>query len=466
MKKRLFVITISMLFGAIGIYADNLSNAKTLYTQGDYEKALPLFEKEYKAKPKDGVINHYYGVCLFETGHIEESRKYLEYANSRNVIESPHYLAKLCWLDYNFEGALDMYEKYREIMERNKRFISDDTEEEISKVKQAKSMLDHVEKIAVIDSITVDKEAFFKHYHISDESGTLGAVEDASYPTVSYTEQSGDRKIWSKPDETGKMRLCESARLIDGSWDETQYLSENLNDGGDANYPFLMQDGTTLYYASNGDSSIGGYDIYFTVKDTETGEYMLPQNVGMPYNSPADDYLLVLDEMTGLGWWATDRNNIPGKVTIYVFVRNEIRENYEPSEEQIASYAKLSNYHLTWHGNDYSQLVRKIRLMETNALDDNVEFVFCVKKGVIYTSFADFQSDEASEQMRNLLELYENLSANRETLKQKRELYSKSGASGRATIKDEILKIEKDVELLRADIFKAENNVRRLEQNN
>ena len=61
------------------IYANNLEKAKDLYVKGEYAKALPLFEKEYKKKPKDAVINHWYGVCLFETGKIQESEKHLKY---------------------------------------------------------------------------------------------------------------------------------------------------------------------------------------------------------------------------------------------------------------------------------------------------------------------------------------------------------------------------------------------------
>lgn len=464
MKKVVISIIVSLLCGIGYIVADNLSDAKELYVEGKYSKALPLFEKELKKKPKDGVLNHWYGVCLYETGRIDESKKYIEYGNTRNVIESPRYLAKICFDQYDFQGALDMFARYREIMERNNRVISTEAEFELKKIKQAKSMMDHVEKIAIIDSIVVDKETFFQHYLISEETGTLTIQNDTSGASIVYIEQSGDRKIWVGVDESNNKCLLESAKLIDDSWDEPRKLAIELQDSEDINYPFVMQDGTTLYFAANGESSLGGYDIYFTVKDTETGEYMLPQNVGMPYNSPADDYMLVLDDVTGLGWWATDRNHIPGKVTIYVFVRNEIRENYDENEADLASFAKVTNYHATWNGNDYSQLLNKVRMMNTNAHYDDVAFVFSVKKGTIYTSFTDFQSEEAAEQMQVLLDLYNKLSQRRTTLKEKRALYNKTEANGRAAIQSEILKIENEVELLRGEIFKTENNVRKLEQ--
>ena len=84
----------------------------------------------------------------------------------------------------------------------------------------------------------------------------------------------------------------------------------------------MMSDGITLYYANDGDNTLGGYDIFMTRKGDD-GRFLQPQNIGMPYNSPYDDYMLAIDEVTGAGWWATDRNQIPDSVTIYVFVPND-----------------------------------------------------------------------------------------------------------------------------------------------
>ncbi len=469
---RSVLITILMLIAVFNLVsANNLDTAKDLYLKREYAKALPLFEKEYKKKPKDAVLNHWYGVCLFETGKIAESEKHLLYAHSRRVIEAPHYLAKIRFLNYDFQGAIEMFAAYDEILEKSNRKRVEGANEELKLIKRAKSMFEHVEKIAIIDSILVDKENFFKSYNISSESGTLNSKTilpiNVTQNTVVHCGQSGEKMLWAMPKENdNKMFLCETAKLIDGSWDRHQYIGEDLGDGGDANYPYLMQDGTTLYYASNGKGSIGGYDIFMTVKDSETGEFLKPQNIGMPYNSYADDYMLVLDDITGLGWWATDRNNIQGKVTIYVFVRNDIRENYDENDENLVSYAKISDYRSTWHGEDYSSIVSKLRNLETNAIGNDGEFIFCIKKGVIYTSITDFKSDEALEKMQELLSLYEDIANTKNILKQKREIYNINPSESRGELKSEILELERNIELMRTNIFKTENLIRKIEQNN
>ena len=56
------------------------------------------------------------------------------------------------------------------------------------------------------------------------------------------------------------MQLYSRIRLLDG-WSEPESLT-SLNEQGNVNYPFLMSDGITLYYASDGEGSLGGYDIF------------------------------------------------------------------------------------------------------------------------------------------------------------------------------------------------------------
>lgn len=152
-------------------------------------------------------------------------------------------------------------------------------------------MLGNVEKIQVFDSLTVDKSNFLKAYKLSKETGSLNTADilpaglECNTPEV-FMPQSANRMVWSVADSTGCVRLAETYRLADGKWDHATLLPASLNDGGDAAYPFVMADGTTIYFASNGDGSIGGYDIFMSRKDFSTGEYLNPQNIGFPYNSP------------------------------------------------------------------------------------------------------------------------------------------------------------------------------------
>lgn len=53
-------------------------------------------------------------------------------------------------------------------------------------------------------------------------------------------------------------------KLIEGKWSDIIPLPNGVNTEQDEAYPFFLNDGVTLYFASNGEGSIGGYDIFIT----------------------------------------------------------------------------------------------------------------------------------------------------------------------------------------------------------
>ncbi len=73
-----------------------------------------------------------------------------------------------------------------------------------------------------------------------------------------------------------------------GNWSKPQNLGKTVNSEYDECDVFIHPDGRTLYFSSNGHNTMGGYDIFKTVKD-ENGNWSEPQNLGYPINTPLDD---------------------------------------------------------------------------------------------------------------------------------------------------------------------------------
>lgn len=73
-----------------------------------------------------------------------------------------------------------------------------------------------------------------------------------------------------------------------GRWGTPTNLGSTINTVFEEETPFLAEDGKTLYFASEAHNSIGGYDIFKSVRDNE-GNWSEPQNLGYPINSSADD---------------------------------------------------------------------------------------------------------------------------------------------------------------------------------
>jgi outer membrane protein OmpA-like peptidoglycan-associated protein len=78
---------------------------------------------------------------------------------------------------------------------------------------------------------------------------------------------------------------------------------------------FLMPDGKTLYFSSEGHNSMGGYDIF---KSTFTnGKWGEPENLGWPINTPDDDVFFVTSASGRHGYYAAERPGGLGGKDLY-----------------------------------------------------------------------------------------------------------------------------------------------------
>lgn len=325
-----------------------------------------------------------------------------------------------------------------------------------AQVERMESMMQRVDAIEVIDSLTVNRADFFAAYKLNPASGFILGPDDidadfkAADASTVYMSENGSVMLWST--DSG---LAESHKLTDGTWENAQPLTEILNAGGTANYPFLMPDGITLYYATEGDDSLGGYDIYVSRRNGE--DFPAPQNMGMPYNSPFDDFLLAIDEETGAGWWASDRNSPGGDVTVYIFVPSESRVNVDVDDPQLASRASLSDISLTQSGKDYSALLARINAIEPGAsmTDLSPDFQFVLPDGRILTRWDEFRSDRA----RRLMENYVDAVADNEAEQQKLESLRARYGKGEKAVSAQILQLEKKLAVSAGQLKSMSNRI-------
>ena len=102
-----------------------------------------------------------------------------------------------------------------------------------------RNMLDRVEQIEVIDSLTVDAEAFFLNYRLAPEAGrlTLGTGRESDYADVAFTPECGREIIWAAPGDDGVSRLMGASILDDGTIEGEGELDPGLGQGENASYP-------------------------------------------------------------------------------------------------------------------------------------------------------------------------------------------------------------------------------------
>lgn len=92
----------------------------------------------------------------------------------------------------------------------------------------------------------------------------------------------------SRPGGMGGTDLYRCVRLPNGEWSKPTNMGPRINTQYDEDAPSILADGNTLYFASNGTKSMGGFDILSTTLD-DNNVWSDPVNVGYPVNTTDDD---------------------------------------------------------------------------------------------------------------------------------------------------------------------------------
>lgn len=89
-------------------------------------------------------------------------------------------------------------------------------------------------------------------------------------------------------------------------WSRLENLGDKVNTAAHEGFPFAATN-NKLYFCSKGHAGYGGYDIFVTEQDTATGEWRVPKNIGLPFNSPYDDISICFDATNTRGAFTSTR---------------------------------------------------------------------------------------------------------------------------------------------------------------
>ena len=340
------------------------------------------------------------------------------------------------------------------------------------------NMREMTQQIVIIDSIVADKSQFLSHYVLSSETGkvmTASQISGIEADGYVYLNEMGNKAYFGKADPNGVRQIYTSDKLGD-RWGEPilmNGLSEGINE---ADYPFMMNDGITFYFAAQGEESIGGYDIFFTRYDSRSGSFLKPENIGMPFNSEANDYMYAADEQSGIGYFVSDRRQPKDTVCVYIFILPETRRSYDPTkftEQQIHDFADITCIADTWgNGSERRAALERLKAVFTNAKRPTTDkateanTAIVINDRLTYTSAKDFRSPTAANHYRELLKARERLSHLEAELQKTRDRYAQADENGRKLLSEIILHNEEQSLILRNNIHTLEKQIRNEENNN
>ena len=449
---------------------DGLNDLKTAYInfeQGNYSDAYRYFNQMLTLYPKDPTYNYYTGICLL---HLEKNAdhalSHLRYASAKKVPDDVYfYLGFAYHRNYQFDEALKNYEWFEKVADKKK--INDYALENYKTMARNGSYLvKYGKKYSVYSRERIPDDEFYKQYQFNDLEGKFVERDDffgwekdsLDEETVLFVPNESTRNevlyFAAKHKTRNDYDIYRITKLSDTAWSQPENLGDVINTPFDENYPFIHSDGATLFFASKGHYSMGGYDVYKSSWDWDNQTWSEPENIGFPVNSPFDDILYVPSANNKLALVSSNRDCGFNEYVVYKF-----------DPEYHSPYIELKSH----------DQIKHLALMEVNAtLDSRKNKKSKVESARKSASFIqpslekDFLNKPEYDSLMNLALNYQ-LKADsiRWIIDDKRNLFDKiSDGQSRAKLSNEIIELEQQVYLIQKNADKCYQSVREIEQQN
>ena len=319
-------------------------------------------------------------------------------------------------------------------------------------------MVMNTQKIVFIDSLLVPRNEMLSRIKYTPQTGFLKAEQQG----CSYQNEIGTRRIYAK-----NGHLYESIKAGNRFVNEEEL--KGLFTPGEIDsldHPFMMNDGTTLYFSAKGSESIGGFDIFVTRYDSESRSFLKPENIGMPFNSKADDVLFVIDEENRIGYFATSRRQPDGYVCIYTFIPNDVRQAYgDQYAGKLKSLANIDRIADTWgDGRERLEALKRLENIKNPvAVGTSETMSFVINDHTVYTSPSEFKAMGNAERYQQLVTMKDQFEVLSHELQTARTLYSNTTDNKRESLGNEIMAAEKNAAQLEYNILLMEQDIRNSE---
>jgi hypothetical protein len=302
--------------------------AEQMFNSGKYVDATPLYTRLLALQPRDYGYNFRYGACLlFNSAKKQDALKYLNYAVQDPSTQPDifYFIGRALHLNYQFNEAIDNYTAYRK-SGKNNVFLKE-TERFIEMCQNGKQLLSNITDIIVLDKKEIASDKFFRLYDLKDIGGNILVTlefqtkldkKNNHQPIIHFPNQP-KAIFYASYGETGSSGKDIYVRIKqqDGTWGEPQVVKGGVNTAFDEDYPYMHPDGQSLYFASKGHNSMGGFDIFRSKYDEFKKEFGPAENMDFAVSSPDDDLFFVLDSLNRDAYFASARQSEAGKLTVY-----------------------------------------------------------------------------------------------------------------------------------------------------
>ncbi|MCI5982206.1 MAG: hypothetical protein MRZ71_04105 [Bacteroidales bacterium] len=386
-----------------------LANGIQLFNSGSYAQAASALGSIASTNERDPKLNFYLGAAtVMAGGDLDDALRRLHLAQMRNYMrtESNLYIGRAYQLQCEYEQA---HEALQKVLTSSRDSAQVRMAQRFDlECQNALRLASKIFNVRVVNKQTIARADLLSLYSLSPDAGRVERnshffESDIDPNGIMYMTERADAVFFSLETSDGYSHLMKMEKLI-GGWTEAQPLVGTAAAQGNDIMPLLMTDGVTLYFASDRPGGLGGLDIYRTTYDADTRSFSEPINMGVPFNSPYDDFLFVPDEFKERAWFASTREvHSADSLTVYDIIwdqtvvrsmaktTDEIRTAMALNIDPEAHETALTNGSATRRGATNASMLLK------------EQFRLVVCDTLIYTQWEHFRSPQAARTYRQVL---------------------------------------------------------------
>jgi tetratricopeptide (TPR) repeat protein len=227
----------------------------------------------------------------------------------------------------------------------------------------------------------------------------------------------------------GGKDLYTAEKIKNNVWGNIKNLGPVINSKYDEDAPFVTTDGKILFFSSNNNNSLGGYDIFRS--DLKNDTWQEPYNLGAPINTKNDDKFFTVRADGKVGYYSSYKQGGTGEQDIYKIepgipgmpvelleVNGFVTVDGKPvaAHVEISSLVKNNKFHAEVHakkstgsflsnlpaGGKYELVVKVDRfpqqVIELSTMD--------IDSFLVLNVYADFTSPEFDRKLADLQRVY------------------------------------------------------------
>jgi len=335
-------------------------DADYLYETGFYEEAFSRYKNLLTLDPGNSNILFLCGACCLEIpGNEDEAVTFLKDAAqgvSKSYKEGSHkesgapvltyfMLGQAYHHNYQFEEAIENYERYLEAGDNQPQMQLDYSRMQIEACKRASELerdRPSFEFSSVLDHFDDDLPSCSNPVISGNGDMLIFLVDYPSDKKIMMSTKTGD--LWSRPrvinseigmvgetypvslsydgDELYLMHQFYShsdifvSRLQGSRWTEAEALGYNINGRTSETHASISRDGNTLYFTSDVRGGSGSFDIYVSHKD-EKGKWGEAENLGPTINTPFEEHTPFISGNDSILFFSSQGHNSIGGMDVF-----------------------------------------------------------------------------------------------------------------------------------------------------